>query len=163
MIPADVDLNALRSQLAADSVAIDEMGRQYPHLEGQLIEASNYAADSGFGTTGIVVLDRTPDLPTDVRDIAQELLNTTQYDNIIVRTPGTGAVVSHNHSRATLESAQWYFLNDPDFARGVHKLVDLTNQQQFPWAAVNVLIAALVILTVAAVLISVTTRPKALL
>lgn len=151
MIPQDVDINSIRGELIADNVAINQIGREYPELEGQLIDVTHHAADSGFGKTGIVILDQTPASPISVRDIAQELLNTTDFSAIIVRTPHTGAVVSNNHSRAELESAQWHFLNTPDFVAGSRTLIDEVNVHTFPWAEINLAIAGLVLLAVIAV------------
>ncbi|MDU0477729.1 hypothetical protein QVA66_00560 [Staphylococcus chromogenes] len=149
MVPEDVDMNALRADLAADNVAVYELGKQYPHLEPQLIDVSRHAETTGFGKTGIVVLDRTPQMPTDVRDIAQELLDTTGYDAIILRTPGTGSVVSRHHSRAELESAQWHFLDEPDIAAGARELIDRCNEHFFPWAGINMVIGGLIVLAIA--------------
>ncbi|AKK03178.1 Rv1476 family membrane protein [Corynebacterium epidermidicanis] len=154
MIPADVDVDTLRAELAVDNVAINDLGRQYPQMEAELIDVSRHAADSGFGKTGIVILDETPKMPTDVRDIAQELLNTTDYSAIIVRTPATGSVVSRNHSRAVLESAQWHFLDDPSFSRGARTMIDMVNETSYSWAGINLIIAAIVLLAIAAVIFS---------
>ncbi|MEJ5927242.1 DUF6676 family protein [Corynebacterium sp. H128] len=148
MIPEDVDLNSLRSQIEADSVAINKLGLEYPSLEPELVDVSRHASESGFGKTAFVLLDRTPNGAAATRDVAQELLNTTDFETIIVRTPGSGAIVSHDFSRAQIEAAQYDFFANPEIASGAREFVDTLNTQQYPWMYINIAIAVALLLAI---------------
>ncbi|BAC18470.1 hypothetical protein HMPREF0290_1696 [Corynebacterium efficiens YS-314] len=124
MIPDNIDINALARDLEDDAVAMGTaMREQYPAMEEELSRIAEDAADGEFGTLGYVVLDNTPAVTADLRDIAQELVNTTSFDTVAVRSPGSGAVVSDIHTRASLEAAQQEMLGTPDYVEGASLLV----------------------------------------
>lgn len=119
MIPADVDLEDLGAQLLEDQVAINFSDAT---LHDELLSALEYAQHP----TGMVVLEHTPVVTADLRDIAGQLQRDTSLDTVIVRAPDSGAIVSQVYSRAQIESAQWHFLDNPDYpAATVTLLQDL--------------------------------------
>lgn len=147
MIPADVDLDDLRHQLGEDAVAFGTLvpeGRA-AELEPGLLGAVDHARDTDFGTLGIVLLERTPPQAADMRDVAQELLMSTDLDTVIVRSPHSGAVVSDMHSRAELEMAQYPFLGNADIVGAAHRFVDDVNVAAANWPSA----AALILLGIA--------------
>lgn len=73
MIPADIDLEALGAQLAKDQVAMDF---QDASLHAELLSALEYAQHP----TGIVVLEHTPAVTADLRDIAGQLQRESDLD-----------------------------------------------------------------------------------
>lgn len=152
MIPADVDIDDLTRQLNEDSVAFAPLtpAERVADLEPGLLDAVSHAADSGFGSLGVAVLDHSPPHGPDVRDVAQELLLGTGLETVIVRTPHLGAVVSDVHSRAEIESAERPLLGDPDVVGGVHAFIDTVNGTSIPWGAVAVAALVVVALAVAA-------------
>ncbi|QGU07443.1 hypothetical protein COCCU_07550 [Corynebacterium occultum] len=151
MIPADIDLEDLAFQLQEDRVAIGGVGQDYPIMEGELLETLAHADARGFGSTGIVVLDQTPVQAADQRDIAQELLNLTGVDTVIVRSPGSGAIVSDIHSRSDIESAQWHFLGNNDYVAATRELVDrMVDTPEPSWILLSLL--AILFFTAVAVL-----------
>ena len=91
-------------------------GTGYRHHPGQ-------RGNQGRGSFGFVALDETPAQTADLRDIAQELLDTTNINTIIVRAPGSGAIVSDQYSRKTVELAQWDLLGNPDYVSAVDNYV----------------------------------------
>ncbi|QGU02046.1 hypothetical protein CKALI_05885 [Corynebacterium kalinowskii] len=145
----NIDVASLREQINVDSVAIGDLGVTYPSLEQELIDASRHGMDTGFGRTAFVVLDDAPTGIATTRDVAQELLNTTSFDTIIVRSPYSGAIVSHDYSRAAIESAQYDFLANPQIANGAREFMDTLNGQFYPWSTINIIIGLVVILVVA--------------
>lgn len=124
MIPADVDIDALAAGISATGVAMN-VSDPSPELTQALVEAITYAESKDFGTLGIAVLDHTPYITADLRDIAQAIHERTpEIDTIIVRAPTSGAIVSDIYSRAEIESAQWHFLANHDYPQATIALVD---------------------------------------
>lgn len=124
VIPENIDIDALARELEDDAVAMGQgTGEQYPALETDLISVMEEAAEGEFGSLGHVVLDSTPAVTADLRDIAQELLDATSLDTVVVRAPGSGAVVSDVHSRASLEAAQHEMLQTFDYVEGASLLI----------------------------------------
>lgn len=158
MIPADIDLDDLASQLQGDGVAIAGIGQSYPDMEGELVEVLAEADAGGFGSAGIVLLDQTPAQPADQRDIARDLLDLTGLDTVIVRSPGSGAIVSDTHSRADIESAQWHFLGNGDYVAATRDLVNRMVETPEPhWLLLSLL--ALLFLAGVATLTWLSLRP----
>ncbi|RNE49170.1 DUF6676 family protein [Corynebacterium alimapuense] len=126
MIPAGVDIPNLAQQLQEDSVAFGnpDAVNMGAGLEPGLVSAVTHAESIDVGPVGVVVLDFTPNITADLRDIAQELLMATDLDTIIVRAPGTGAIVSETHSRSAIESAQHAFLGNPNIEEGTFYFLD---------------------------------------
>ena len=149
MIPEDVNINALTDELNADGVYIGSLADEYPEMESKLIEVTQKAKEQGIGDMHIAILDQTPAHTADLRDIAQELLNHTCADLVLVRNPMSGAVVSDDVSRATLEAAQYHFLADPDYVRASNFFVDYVSSTSVPWGLVS--IAVLITIVVVAV------------
>lgn len=153
MIPENIDIAELAKELEDDAVAMGPLtGERYPTLESDLADVIGDAADGEFGSLGYVVLDSTPVVTADIRDIAQELLNETSLDTIVVRAPDSGAVVSNIHSRASLESAQYEMLGTFDYVEGASLLVrDVTGSglSSIDWGQISlVLVVALLIVLI---------------
>lgn len=164
MIPENIDLNQLASELGDDAVAMGERtGNQFPTLEKDLINVVTDAKDSDFGSLGVVILDETPAVTSDLRDIAQELLFQTDLDTVVVRAPMSAAVVSDVHSRAALESGQHDLLGTTDYVLGTELLVqDVTESavENIDWG--QMLIWGLVALAIALIVAGVSVRRKAI-
>ncbi|AKE41248.1 1-deoxy-D-xylulose-5-phosphate synthase [Corynebacterium kutscheri] len=148
MIPSDIDLHELSKQINDDQIALESSN---PKLHTELESAITYAQENGFGSVGIAILDSTPAKTADLRDIAQELLITSHLDTVIVRAPSSGAIVSTVHNRADIESAQWHFLANPNYAEATTVLVDHINAEPVPGAAINILTAISTIFAIAIV------------
>lgn len=121
MVPESVNLSDLSEQLLVDGVALE---RDNDALHQDLMAAKDYAASRGVGELGIAVLEAPPARLADMRDIAQELARDTGIATMVVKVPGTAAVVSTRYSRADLEKAQQSLVVQPDYGVGVRGFVD---------------------------------------
>lgn len=155
MIPAGVDLDDLVLQLDEDSVAFDALvpPERAAELEPGIINAVAHAADTDFGSLGVVVLQHAPAQTADMRDVAQDLLMISNLDTVIVRAPYSGAVVSDVYSRAELEVAQYPFLGNPDVVGATFRFIDDVNRAavSWPWVIVMIVLAVAVIATFTAI------------
>ena len=111
----------LSEQLLVDGVALE---RESDALHRDLVAARDYAASRGVGELGIAVLEAPPARLADMRDIAQELARDTGIATMVVKVPGTAAVVSTKYSRADLEKAQQSLVVQPDYGVGVRGFAD---------------------------------------
>ena len=111
----------MSEQLLVDGVALE---RESDALHQDLIAARDYATSRGVGELGIAVLDAPPARLADMRDIAQELAQDTGIATMVVKVPGTAAVVSTRYSRADLEKAQQSLVVQPDYGVGVRGFAD---------------------------------------
>ncbi|MDO4631921.1 MAG: hypothetical protein Q4A82_06530 [Corynebacterium sp.] len=145
MIPESVNLPDLSDQLRADGVALEQPN---PALHTDLLEAKEYAATKNIGTLGIAVLEAPPAQLADMRDIAQELAASTDIDTVIVKVPGTAAVVSNTYSWAQLEKAQQALVVQPDYGAGVRGFVD--GLQGVPVGLLSVLLVVVLVAAVGA-------------
>ena len=118
MVPESVNLSDLSEQLLVDGVALE---RDNDALHQDLVAAKDYAASRGVG---IAVLKAPPARLADMRDIAQELARDTGIATMVVKVPGTAAVVSTRYSRADLEKAQQSLVVQPDYGVGVRGFAD---------------------------------------
>ena len=121
MVPESVNLSDLSEQLLVDGVALE---RDNDALHRDLMAAKDYAASRAVGELGIAVLDAPPARLADMRDIAQELARDTGIATMVVKVPGTAAVVSTKYSRADLEKAQQSLVVQPDYGVGVRGFAD---------------------------------------
>ena len=121
MVPESVNLSDLSEQLLVDGVALE---RESDALHRDLVAARDYAASRGVGELGIAVLEAPPARLADMRDIAQELARDTGIATMVVKVPGTAAVVSTKYSRADLEKAQQSLVVQLDYGVGVRGFAD---------------------------------------
>ena len=121
MVPESVNLSDLSEQLLVDGVALE---RDNDALHQDLMAAKDYATSRGVGELGIAVLEAPPARLADMRDIAQELARDTGIATMVVKVPGTAAVVSTRYSRADLEKAQQSLVVQPDYGVGVRGFAD---------------------------------------
>ncbi|WP_314857928.1 DUF6676 family protein [uncultured Corynebacterium sp.] len=149
MVPESVNLSDLSEQLLVDGVALE---RDNDALHRDLVAARDYAASRGVGELGIAVLEVPPARLADMRDIAQELARDTGIATMVVKVPGTAAVVSTKYSRADLEKAQQSLVVQPDYGVGVRGFADsLANP--LPVGLLSVLLLVVVAAAVGASLI----------
>ncbi len=146
MVPESVNLSDLSEQLLVDGVALE---RENDVLHRDLVAARDYAASRGVGELGIAVLEAPPARLADMRDIAQELARDTGIATMVVKVPGTAAVVSTKYSRADLEKAQQSLVVQPDYGVGVRGFADsLANP--LPMGLLSVLLLVVVAAAVGA-------------
>ena len=143
----------MSEQLLVDGVALE---RDNDALHRDLVAARDYAASRGVGELGIAVLEAPPARLADMRDIAQELARDTGIATMVVKVPGTAAVVSTRYSRADLEKAQQSLVVQPDYGVGVRGFADsLANP--LPVGLLSVLLLVVVAAAVGASLMRIKT------
>ncbi|MBA1835665.1 MULTISPECIES: DUF6676 family protein [Corynebacterium] len=139
----EATLEELVSQLASSSVAFGtdnpvnaELG---PALEDALAEAN-------LDPAGMIVLEQTPPVIADLRDLAQDAAAETGLDTVLVRTPQVAVGVSDSLTRAQVERGERAMVAEPDYVAGVHAFADAANGFSLNWplvvAAVLVVLAA---------------------
>ncbi|WP_269509836.1 Rv1476 family membrane protein [Corynebacterium faecium] len=140
---SEATLEELVSQLASSSVAFGtdnpvnaELG---PALEDALAEAN-------LDPAGMIVLEQTPPVLADLRDLAQDAAAETGLDTVLVRTPQVAVGVSDSLNRAQVERGERAMAAEPDYVAGVHAFADAANLFSVNWllvvAAVLVVLAA---------------------
>ncbi|MBI8988917.1 DUF6676 family protein [Corynebacterium meridianum] len=158
MIPADINLTDITKDLADDGVAIGSLDSEYPGLSDALSGVIDNARSGGFGELRFVFLDSAPAVAADQRDVAQDLLDATGADTLILRSPAGGAVVSGEHSRAAIESAQVDLFGNPDLVAGTQIFVDDLTRATVPWQGINIGMAAVVLVAVLVTVITLRSR-----
>ena len=140
----EATLEELVSQLASSSVAFGtdnpvnaELG---PALEDALAEAN-------LDPAGMIVLEQTPPVIADLRDLAQDAAAETGLDTVLVRTPQVAVGVSDSLTRAQVERGERAMVAEPDYVAGVHAFADAANGFTVNWP----LAVAVVVLALAAV------------
>ena len=139
----EATLEELVSQLSSSSVAFGtdnpvnaELG---PALEDALAEAN-------LDPAGMIVLEQTPPVIADLRDLAQDAAAETGLDTVLVRTPQVAVGVSDSLNRAQVECGERAMAAEPDYVAGVHAFADAANLFSVNWplvvAAVLVVLAA---------------------
>lgn len=141
-VPTDVDLTALKADLAADGVAV--LNPAYAGSEAQLAAVVKDAAGKGIENFKVIVLahDYKPD--TSLRDLATQVAKDTGgTQSIFVMSPSQVAGYSTGQlSRYQIEKAQdghkptGLKLNNPPSA--AQDFVNIAHGATFPWAAFTV-------------------------
>lgn len=154
MVPENVDIADLSAQLAEDGVGLTEAN---PVLHGEMTSAISYAESIGVRDTGIVVLSDALRQPADHRDIAQALLDGSDLSLVIVQSPGGGAAVAHQFSRAELEAAEASLFSGVDLNAGLRLFFDDLATQAAP--STSFLVFLLVLFLVGVLAITVKVKP----
>lgn len=147
----EATLEELVSQLASSSVAFGtdnpvnaELG---PALEAALADANT----DSFDLTGMIVLEQTPPVIADLRDLAQDTAAETGLDTVLVRTPHVAVGVSDSLTRAQVERGERAMVAEPDYVAGVHAFNDAATSFSVNWplavAAIVVVLAAVAAVT----------------
>ena len=146
MIPEQYNIDELAAQLNDDSVVLGAYGREHPGAEQDIAAILANAENQGRGSFGFV---------------AQELLDTTNINTIIVRAPGSGAIVSDQYSRKAVELAQWDLLGNPDYVSAVDNYVASVSSDSTPWGLVTVGLCLVIVAAVVCTFLSLTLRVRA--
>ena len=138
----------LVSQLASSSVAFGTDNPVNAELGPALEVALDDASTAPFDPAGMIVLERTPPVIADLRDLAQDAAAETGLNTVLVRTPEVAVGVSNSLTRAQVERGERAMVAEPDYVAGVHAFTDAANAFSVNWP---VFVAAiLLVLMVAA-------------
>ena len=133
VIPVDVDMASLEAQLQEDGIAFGTDNPVNVPLEAAMRDALTQAPSDDMGEAGLVVLEQTPPQIADLRDVAQDLLNGTGYDTVVVRTPNAAIAVSDSLSRAAIERGQTAMVAQPDYPQGVVAFAEAAQGHSVAW------------------------------
>ncbi|QNQ90247.1 hypothetical protein GP475_06050 [Corynebacterium poyangense] len=140
----------LAQQLAEGHVAIES-----PHLgdspfvdqEGKLSQIAVEAENDGFGSLGIVIVNHDPSEAGGLRNLGIDLLNDSDLDTIVLRSPTIVDVVSKTHHRAELEIGRNNLAQNLDpvaYPGQLHAFIADLDNYSAPWGMFS-LIAAIVV------------------
>ena len=140
----EATLEELVSQLASSSVAFGTDNPVNAALGPALEDA---LAEANLDPAGMIVLEQTPPVIADLRDLAQDAAAETGLDTVLVRTPQVAVGVSDSLTRAQVERGEQTMVAEPDYVVGVHAFADAANTFSVNWpltVAVVVLVLAVV-------------------
>ena len=139
----EATLEELVSQLSSSSVAFGTDNPVNAALGPALEDA---LAEANLDPAGMIVLEQTPPVLADLRDLAQDAAAETGLDTVLVRTPQVAVGVSDSLNRAQVERGERAMAAEPDYVAGVHAFADAANLFSVNWplvvAAVLVVLAA---------------------
>ncbi|WP_151548599.1 MULTISPECIES: Rv1476 family membrane protein [Corynebacterium] len=124
MVPSSIDMASIIAQLEEDGVAFSYEHEGNAALNAKLVEVVDMAEGEGYENPGIIVLGAKQPGPGDERDIAQAAADATDSSLMMVRTPGSAAVVSSEHARADIESVQYSLATTTDYVLGAREVVE---------------------------------------
>lgn len=139
----EATLKEIVSQLSSSSVAFGTDNPVNAALGPALEDA---LAEANLDPAGMIVLEQTPPVIADLRDLAQDAAAETGLDTVLVRTPQVAVGVSDSLNRAQVECGERAMAAEPDYVAGVHAFADAANLFSVNWplvvAAVLVVLAA---------------------
>ena len=155
MAPVNVDKASLSAQLADDGVAFETDNPVNLLIEPGLLRATQDANQTDNGPYGFVVLEQVGVGPGALRDLAQEMMDATDANTVIIRTPDATAAVSNTLTRAQIEEAQFALIRQTDYAQGIDAFVMETAQPGPVWGGLGLLLVAAVAVIALATRVSV--------
>ena len=144
----EATLEELVSQLASSSVAFGTDNPVNAALGPALEDA---LAEANLDPAGMIVLEQTPPVIADLRDLAQDAAAETGLDTVLVRTPQVAVGVSDSLNRAQVERGERAMAAEPDYVAGVHAFADAAESFSVNWplavAVIVVVLAAVAAVT----------------
>ncbi|WP_085957994.1 DUF6676 family protein [Corynebacterium fournieri] len=146
----EAKLEDLVDQLSSSPVAFGTDNPVNPELGAALTSALEGADTADIDPVGVVVLEQTPPVIADLRDLAQDVADGADLDTVLVRTPNVAVGVSDSLTRAQVERGERAMAAEPDYPAGVQAFVDAAASVSIPWG----LIVAVVVAVLAAVAVA---------
>lgn len=144
----EATLEELVSQLSSSSVAFGTDNPVNAALGPALEDA---LAEANLDPAGMIVLEQTPPVIADLRDLAQDAAAETGLDTVLVRTPQVAVGVSDSLTRAQVERGERAMVTEPDYVVGVNAFTDAANSFSVNWplavAVIVVVLAAVAAVT----------------
>jgi hypothetical protein len=136
-IPQDVDMTAIKAQVAADGVSAP------PAVLSGLLQVVNKARDDGINFK-IVVIDHNPPIDTPLRDIATVVGADYKDATVLVLSPSHVGSYSTQFPRVTLESGEDISKTGNPVVSAQNFLNEL-NTPEFPWSALTIVLLVVVL------------------
>jgi hypothetical protein len=131
-IPQDVDMTAVKAQVAASGVSAP------PAAMPGLLEVVNHARGEGIDLK-IVVLDHNPPNDTPLRDIATVVGADYPDATVLALSPSYVGSYSTHYPRVTLEAGEDISKTGNPVQSAQHFLDEL-NTPEFPWTALTIVL-----------------------
>jgi hypothetical protein len=136
-IPQDVDITAIKAQVAADAVSAP------PAVLPGLLQVVNEARTDGIDLK-IVVLDHNPPSDTPLRDIATVVGADYKDATVLVLSPSYVGSYSTQFPRVTLEAGEDISKTGNPVISAQHFVHEL-NAPEFPWSALTIVLLVVVL------------------
>ncbi|MBS4729501.1 hypothetical protein MSM1_14495 [Mycobacterium sp. SM1] len=136
-IPPDVDMPAIKAQVAADGVSAP------PALRPGLLHVVADARNDGINLK-IVVLDHNPPIDTPLRDIATVVGADYKDTTVLVLSPSYVGTYSTQFPRVTLEAGEDISKTGNPVVSAQNFLNEL-NAPEFPWTALTIVLLVVVL------------------
>jgi len=137
-IPADVDIDSVLAQVAADGVSAPEA--QDPALRQVVADAKKDGID-----LKIVVIPSNPPIDTPLRDIATVVGAANPGSTVLVLSPSYAGTYSTTYDRVVLESGE-DLAKTGNPVQSAQNFVSQLNTPDFPWTALAIVMTLVVIL-----------------
>jgi Family of unknown function (DUF6676) len=137
-IPADVDIEAVKADVARDGVsapAADEPG---------LLQVVEQAKQDGIDLK-IVVINSNPYIDTPLRDIATEVGQANPGSTVLVLSPSYAGTYSTEFDRVTLEAGE-DLAKTGNPVQSSQNFVSQLNTPEFPWTGLTIVLLVAVFL-----------------
>ena len=144
----EATLEELVSQLSSSSVAFGTDNPVNAALDPALEDA---LAEANLDPAGMIVLEQTPPVVADLRDLAQDAAAEAGLDTVLVRTPHVAVGASDSLTRAQVERGERAMVAQRDYPAGVDAFVDAATSFSVNWPLVT---AVSVLALVAAALVA---------
>jgi hypothetical protein len=131
-IPPDVDLNAVKAEVAHDGVSAP--AADVPALLQVVAEAKQKGID-----LKIVVVEKNPPIDTPLRDIATEVGHAYPGSTVLAISPAWAGTYSPRFDRVTLEAGQDVAKTGNAVQSSKNFLGELTTPH-FPWTALTIVL-----------------------
>lgn len=131
-IPQDVDMTAIKAQVAADGVAAA------PGPEPGLLDIVNHARGDGI-TLKIVLLDHNPPNDTPLRDIATVVGADYPDSTVLVLSPSYVGSYSSHFPRVTLEAGEDHSKTGNP-VQSAQNFLNALDAPEFPWTGLTVVL-----------------------
>lgn len=140
---SDSTLDNLVAQLRDSPVAFGTANPVNSDLAATLEDTIAHSDTADFDPIGVIVLEQTPPIIADLRDLAQDAAAQTGLDTILVRTPNVAVGVSDSLTRAQVERGERAMVAEPDYAVGIQAFADAATSFSVQWPLVAALVLVL--------------------
>ncbi|WP_099022238.1 Rv1476 family membrane protein [Mycolicibacterium palauense] len=137
-IPGDVDIEAVKAEVAADGVsapAADQPG---------LLQVVEEAAAQGIDLK-IVVIEHNPPIDTPLRDIATAVGEANPGSTVLVMSPSYAGTYSPTYDRVTLEAGE-DLAKTGNPVQSSQNFLSQLNTPDFPWTGLTIVLLIAVFL-----------------
>jgi len=129
-IPPDVDMNAVKAEVAEDGVSAPAAE------EPALLQVVEQARQDGIDLK-VVVIPSNPHIDTPLRDIATEVGQANPGSTVLVLSPSFAGTYSSTYDRVTLEAGE-DLAKTGNPVQSTQNFVSQLNTPDFPWTGLTI-------------------------